>query len=245
MRLAPYGWDDIAMVIGLTGDGHGHHIPGTPYTYRHGFIPVDGTGGGQVKVFGQHSPVTPKQEAAIREGIAAQAKVSAGVVASVSSVSTSKIIEQSRMGHSSGLSGYNRKTGKTWIQLSSRLFSKNRGKELDAVLAHEVGHASANAAFGPDATPKDPAYWRDLAHALGISAVPEPNREAADKWLTRPDVRAALRKLGMPYETDNISEFNADMWADFAAGSPRPPARVYGEAVKRAVDSITTGKQPS
>lgn len=31
------------QVIGLTGDGHGRHIPGTPDVYKHGFIPIDGT----------------------------------------------------------------------------------------------------------------------------------------------------------------------------------------------------------
>lgn len=48
-----YSWDDLAAVIELvsrpkvavdmTGDGHGRHIPGTPYVYRHGFVPIDGT----------------------------------------------------------------------------------------------------------------------------------------------------------------------------------------------------------
>lgn len=47
-----YTWDDLARVVelagrpkvtDLTGDGHGHHIPGTSDVYRHGFIPVDGT----------------------------------------------------------------------------------------------------------------------------------------------------------------------------------------------------------
>lgn len=32
--------DSLAVQIELTGDGHGHHIPGTPDVYRHGFIPV-------------------------------------------------------------------------------------------------------------------------------------------------------------------------------------------------------------
>jgi pimeloyl-ACP methyl ester carboxylesterase len=30
------------QALELTGDGHGHHIPGTPYVYRHGFIPISG-----------------------------------------------------------------------------------------------------------------------------------------------------------------------------------------------------------
>jgi hypothetical protein len=38
-----YGWGDLCNVIALTGDGHGHHIPGTPDVYRHGFIPINGT----------------------------------------------------------------------------------------------------------------------------------------------------------------------------------------------------------
>lgn len=32
----------IAAQLDLTGDGHGHHIPGTPDVYRHGYIPVNG-----------------------------------------------------------------------------------------------------------------------------------------------------------------------------------------------------------
>jgi hypothetical protein len=30
----------VAAQLDLTGDGHGHHIPGTPYFYRHGWKPV-------------------------------------------------------------------------------------------------------------------------------------------------------------------------------------------------------------
>lgn len=30
----------IAAQLDLTGDGHGHHIPGTPYLYRHGWKPA-------------------------------------------------------------------------------------------------------------------------------------------------------------------------------------------------------------
>ena len=32
-----------SQALDLTGDGHGHHIPGTPMVYRHGFIPISGT----------------------------------------------------------------------------------------------------------------------------------------------------------------------------------------------------------
>jgi hypothetical protein len=39
----PYSWDDLAKVIELVGDGHGHHVPGTPYVYRHWWVPLDGT----------------------------------------------------------------------------------------------------------------------------------------------------------------------------------------------------------
>ena len=35
--------DDLAAVIELVGDGHGHHIAGTPDVYRHWWIPLDGT----------------------------------------------------------------------------------------------------------------------------------------------------------------------------------------------------------
>lgn len=31
------------QLLDLTGDGHGHHIPGTPDVYTHGFHPIDGT----------------------------------------------------------------------------------------------------------------------------------------------------------------------------------------------------------
>lgn len=31
-------------LIDLTGDGHGHHIPGTPIVYKHGWVPVKGGG---------------------------------------------------------------------------------------------------------------------------------------------------------------------------------------------------------
>lgn len=36
-------WDDHAAVVDLVGDGHGHHVPGTPYVYRHCWIPLGGT----------------------------------------------------------------------------------------------------------------------------------------------------------------------------------------------------------
>lgn len=32
-----------AQLVDLIGDGHGHHVPGTPDVYRHGFIPISGT----------------------------------------------------------------------------------------------------------------------------------------------------------------------------------------------------------
>lgn len=33
-------WDELARVIDMTGDGHGHHIAGTPYEWEHGYIPL-------------------------------------------------------------------------------------------------------------------------------------------------------------------------------------------------------------
>jgi hypothetical protein len=35
-----YSWNDLAAVIELTGDGHDRHIPGTPYDWRHPWIPL-------------------------------------------------------------------------------------------------------------------------------------------------------------------------------------------------------------
>lgn len=39
-----------AQVLDMTGDGHGHHIPGTPFVYRHGWQPL--TGGPHPEVHG-------------------------------------------------------------------------------------------------------------------------------------------------------------------------------------------------
>jgi hypothetical protein len=38
-----YGWGDLSRAIALTGDGHGHHVAGTPDVYSHGWNPADGT----------------------------------------------------------------------------------------------------------------------------------------------------------------------------------------------------------
>lgn len=56
MQALAYSWDDLAREIELTtddsdratsidlvGDGHGNHVPGTPYVYRHWWVPLDGT----------------------------------------------------------------------------------------------------------------------------------------------------------------------------------------------------------
>lgn len=42
-RLRPPGYLDID----LTGDGHGHHIPGSPIVYHHGWKPVSGVSAGE------------------------------------------------------------------------------------------------------------------------------------------------------------------------------------------------------
>lgn len=43
--------------VDLTGDGHGHHIPGTPIVFRHGWVPVDSSpGGGKKATKTRHVP---------------------------------------------------------------------------------------------------------------------------------------------------------------------------------------------
>lgn len=42
--LAPAGLPAItAQALDLVGDGHGRHVPGTPYVYEHWWVPLDGT----------------------------------------------------------------------------------------------------------------------------------------------------------------------------------------------------------
>lgn len=35
-----YGWDDVLRVIEMTGDARHRHIPGSPYDYRHNYVPL-------------------------------------------------------------------------------------------------------------------------------------------------------------------------------------------------------------
>jgi hypothetical protein len=67
------------QLLELTGDGHGHHIPGTPDVYRHGFIPVDGTelGDDGVRRPGK-GPVAPKETSLHGDAAYAHVAESAG-----------------------------------------------------------------------------------------------------------------------------------------------------------------------
>lgn len=59
-----YGWDELAAVIALTGDGHGHHVAGSPMVYSHGWHPLSGSAAGEDGIRRPGKGTVPKQAAA-------------------------------------------------------------------------------------------------------------------------------------------------------------------------------------
>jgi hypothetical protein len=78
LYFAPAEFSITGQAIGLTGDGHGHHVAGTPMVYKHGFIPIDGTEVGEdgVRRPGGHKAAA-KPGSAVKGTASAQRRASA------------------------------------------------------------------------------------------------------------------------------------------------------------------------
>lgn len=80
MQSPAYAWDDLAAVIELVGDGHGRHVPGTPYVYEHWWRPLDGTEPGEdgIRRPGKGAAMKPEPAAAAAVRRAATGRPDAG-----------------------------------------------------------------------------------------------------------------------------------------------------------------------